>query len=157
MLIDMWWHDRCNGRRDGWPHVATKWEMVVPNAFALGQPQGQEAKPSYYRQSLHKHKQWYTSTYPCGSAYAYGAWHLSHCGHILHIPTTFEAIHHLVGVSFFFTPCMAYIFLVIRVPALIATTIHPAAWCMLMPPILILELKIYGQWLSRGEWRLCKP
>lgn len=34
--------------------------------------------------------------------------------------------------------------------------LHPAIWCAFMIPYFILELKIYGQWLSGGKRRLCK-
>lgn len=78
--------------------------------------------------------------------------------YLLKIIFYFEAVrreyHHPVRVNFFFAPWIAGMFLVIGVPPLVATAIHPAAWCVLMAPILILELKIYGQWLSGGERRL---
>ncbi|KAJ7518715.1 hypothetical protein O6H91_20G004700 [Diphasiastrum complanatum] len=64
--------------------------------------------------------------------------------------------HHPVRVNFFFAPWIAAMFLAIGVPPVIATTIHPAIWCVFMAPIFLLELKIYGQWLSGGERRLSK-
>lgn len=72
----------------------------------------------------------------------------------------FEAVrreyHHPVRVNFFFAPWIAALFLAIGVPPRIATSFHPAVWCCFMLPIFLLELKIYGQWLSGGQRRLSK-
>ncbi|XP_052170815.1 guard cell S-type anion channel SLAC1 isoform X2 [Diospyros lotus] len=73
----------------------------------------------------------------------------------------FEAVRreyfHPVRVNFFFAPWVVCMFLAIGVPPMIATgVIHPAIWCAFMAPIFVLELKIYGQWLSGGKRRLCK-
>ncbi|CAK9220176.1 unnamed protein product [Sphagnum troendelagicum] len=72
----------------------------------------------------------------------------------------FEAVrrefHHPVRVNFFFAPWIACMFLTIGLPSAIASSIHPAIWCVFMAPLFILELKIYGQWLSGGDRRLSK-
>jgi hypothetical protein len=72
----------------------------------------------------------------------------------------FEAVrrefHHPVRVNFFFAPWIACMFLTIGLPSAIASSIHPATFCVFMAPLFILELKIYGQWLSGGDRRLSK-
>ncbi|KAL0324085.1 UNVERIFIED_CONTAM: Guard cell S-type anion channel SLAC1 [Sesamum calycinum] len=73
----------------------------------------------------------------------------------------FEAVKreyfHPVRVNFFFAPWVVCMFLAIGVPSSIApNTLHPAVWCTFMAPIVFLDLKIYGQWLSGGKRRLCK-
>lgn len=72
----------------------------------------------------------------------------------------FEAVRreydHPVRVNFFFAPWIACMFLAIGVPPHVTTTLHPAIWCVFMTPILCLELKIYGQWMSGGSRRLSK-
>mgnify|MGYP000005147782 FL=1 len=72
----------------------------------------------------------------------------------------FEAVrreyHHPVRVNFFFAPWIACMFLTLGIPPRIATSIHPAVWGIFTTPILLLELKIYGQWLSGGARRLSR-
>ncbi|GJT61696.1 guard cell S-type anion channel SLAC1 [Tanacetum coccineum] len=73
----------------------------------------------------------------------------------------FEAIRreyfHPVRINFFFAPWVVCMFLAIGAPPMIAQTpLHPAIWCAFMIPYFLLELKIYGQWLSGGKRRLCK-
>lgn len=73
----------------------------------------------------------------------------------------FEAVKreyfHPVRVNFFFAPWVVCMFLAIGAPSSIAPdTLHPAIWCAFMAPIVFLDLKIYGQWLSGGKRRLCK-
>ncbi|KAA8522309.1 hypothetical protein F0562_012982 [Nyssa sinensis] len=73
----------------------------------------------------------------------------------------FEAVKreyfHPVRVNFFFAPWVVCMFLAIGAPSIIAPErLHPAIWCTFMAPIFILEIKIYGQWLSGGKRRLCK-
>lgn len=75
----------------------------------------------------------------------------------------FEAVrrefHHPVRVNYFFTPWISAMFLAQGVPAAAATAsslVGPALWVILMVPIVALELKLYGQWLSGGERRLSK-
>lgn len=73
----------------------------------------------------------------------------------------FEAVRreyfHPVRVNFFFAPWIACMFLAIGVPpALAPSQPNPAVWCAFIAPVFLLELKIYGQWLSGGKRRLCK-
>ncbi|XP_024518750.1 guard cell S-type anion channel SLAC1 [Selaginella moellendorffii] len=72
----------------------------------------------------------------------------------------FEAVrrefYHPVRINFFFAPWVCGMFLTLGVPPTIAASIHPAAWLVFMSPLVVLELKIYGQWLSGGERRLSK-
>ncbi|KAH9329554.1 hypothetical protein KI387_001662, partial [Taxus chinensis] len=66
--------------------------------------------------------------------------------------------YHPVRVNFFFAPWIVCMFLTIGVPPLITEIddIHPSLWCIFMTPVFLLELKIYGQWLSGGKRRLSK-
>lgn len=72
----------------------------------------------------------------------------------------FEAVrreyYHPVRVNFFFAPWIALLFLALGVPQSVSTTLHSSLWYVLMTPILCLELKIYGQWMSGGQRRLSK-
>lgn len=78
----------------------------------------------------------------------------------LKITFFFEAVrreyYHPVRVNFFFAPWVACLFLAIGVPARVSRDLHFAWWYVLMAPILCLELKIYGQWMSGGQRRLSK-
>ncbi|XP_048567381.1 S-type anion channel SLAH2-like [Triticum urartu] len=79
--------------------------------------------------------------------------------YLLKVVFYFEAVrrefHHPVRVNFFFAPWVACLFLVKGVP-LPEWEIHHVFWYLLMAPILCLDLKIYGQWMSSGERRLSK-
>ncbi|KAH7405240.1 hypothetical protein KP509_15G062200 [Ceratopteris richardii] len=55
--------------------------------------------------------------------------------------------------SIYICKCWFY-FQAVKPPPRIATTIHPIVWCVLVSPLLVLELKVYGQWLSGGKRRL---
>ncbi|KAL5230916.1 hypothetical protein ABZP36_029692 [Zizania latifolia] len=72
----------------------------------------------------------------------------------------FEAVsreyYHPIRVNFFFAPWIACLFVVIGVPSSVATTLPHWLWYALMAPVLCLELKIYGQWMSGGQRRLSK-
>ncbi|KAI3710937.1 hypothetical protein L2E82_40733 [Cichorium intybus] len=73
----------------------------------------------------------------------------------------FEAIRreyfHPVRINFFFAPWVVCMFLAIGAPPMVSQNkLHPALWCAFMIPYFLLELKIYGQWLSGGKRRLCK-
>ncbi|WVZ97066.1 hypothetical protein U9M48_042628 [Paspalum notatum var. saurae] len=79
----------------------------------------------------------------------------------LKIAFFFEAVrreyYHPIRVNFFFAPWIACLFLAIGVPPSVATTGLPRwLWYALMAPVLVLELKIYGQWMSGGQRRLSK-
>ncbi|KAF1001468.1 hypothetical protein AG4045_003254, partial [Apium graveolens] len=81
--------------------------------------------------------------------------------YILKIVFYFEAVrreyYHPIRVNFFFAPWIALLFLALGVPPSLTKDLHQALWYVLMTPILILELKIYGQWMSGGQRRLSKP
>ncbi|KAK9292395.1 hypothetical protein L1049_020362 [Liquidambar formosana] len=72
----------------------------------------------------------------------------------------FEAVRreyfHPIRINFFFAPWISFLFLVIGLPPSVATNPHAALWYILMAPIICLELKIYGQWMSGGQRRLSK-
>lgn len=72
----------------------------------------------------------------------------------------FEAIrreyYHPVRVNFFFAPWIALLFLALGAPPSLAEYLHPSLWYALMTPIICLEIKIYGQWMSGGRRRLSK-
>ncbi|KAJ8752907.1 hypothetical protein K2173_008642 [Erythroxylum novogranatense] len=72
----------------------------------------------------------------------------------------FEAIrreyYHPIRVNFFFAPWIALLFLALGVPPHVTKNLPQALWYILMTPILLLELKIYGQWMSGGQRRLSK-
>ncbi|KAL5718746.1 hypothetical protein ACHQM5_011616 [Ranunculus cassubicifolius] len=72
----------------------------------------------------------------------------------------FEAIrreyYHPIRANFFFAPFIALLFLALGSPPSIVQNLHPSLWYILMTPILILDLKIYGQWMSGGQRRLSK-
>ncbi|XP_062227438.1 S-type anion channel SLAH2-like [Phragmites australis] len=72
----------------------------------------------------------------------------------------FEAVrreyYHPIRVNFFFAPWIACLFLAIGVPELVAASLPQWLWYVLMAPIVCLELKIYGQWISGGQRRLSR-
>ncbi|PUZ58777.1 hypothetical protein GQ55_5G535100 [Panicum hallii var. hallii] len=72
----------------------------------------------------------------------------------------FEAVrreyYHPIRVNFFFAPWIACLFLAIGVPDLVAASLPHWLWYVLMAPIVCLELKIYGQWISGGQRRLSR-
>ncbi|CAL0300694.1 unnamed protein product [Lupinus luteus] len=80
--------------------------------------------------------------------------------YLLKIILYFEAVrreyYHPIRVNFFFSPWIALLFLALGVPPSIAKNLPPALWYILMAPLVCLELKIYGQWMSGGERRLSK-
>lgn len=72
----------------------------------------------------------------------------------------FEAVrrgyYHPTRVNFFFAPWIGLLTLAIGVPRSVATELPHWLWYALMAPLLCLELKIYGQWMSGGRLRLSK-
>ncbi|KAL6132094.1 hypothetical protein ACLB2K_070465 [Fragaria x ananassa] len=82
------------------------------------------------------------------------------CIYLLKIIFYFEVVRreyfHPIRINFFFSPFIALLFLAIGVPPSISSNLHPALWYILMAPLLCLELKIYGQWMSGGQRRLSK-
>ncbi|OEL21922.1 S-type anion channel SLAH3 [Dichanthelium oligosanthes] len=79
--------------------------------------------------------------------------------YLLKVVFYFEAVrrefYHPIRVNFFFAPWIACLFLVKGVPQPVST-IHHVVWYMLMAPLFILDLKMYGQWMSGGDRRLSK-
>ncbi|KAL4574790.1 hypothetical protein LXL04_021628 [Taraxacum kok-saghyz] len=80
--------------------------------------------------------------------------------YLLKMVLYFEAVrreyYHPIRVNFFFAPWIALLFLAIGVPSSMVTNLPHFLWYILMTPFLILELKIYGQWMSGGQRRLSK-
>ncbi|CAN6331834.1 unnamed protein product [Urochloa humidicola] len=79
--------------------------------------------------------------------------------YLLKVVFYFEAVrrefHHPIRINFFFSPWIACLFLVKGIPAPV-WTVHHVVWYALMAPLLVLDLKVYGQWMSGGEWRLSR-
>ncbi|CAL4975211.1 unnamed protein product [Urochloa decumbens] len=79
--------------------------------------------------------------------------------YLLKVVFYFEAVrrefYHPIRANFFFAPWIACLFLVLGAPRLVAE-MHHGVWYALMAPIFVLELKIYGQWMSGGQRRLSK-
>ncbi|KAL3653584.1 hypothetical protein CASFOL_003265 [Castilleja foliolosa] len=80
--------------------------------------------------------------------------------YILKIIFYFEAVrreyYHPIRVNFFFAPFIAFLFLALGVPPSVTKALHESLWYVLMTPFFILEIKIYGQWMSGGQRRLSK-
>ncbi|KAL5173635.1 S-type anion channel SLAH3 [Glycine soja] len=80
--------------------------------------------------------------------------------YLLKIILYFEAVrreyYHPIRVNFFFAPWIALLFLALGVPPSVTKDLLHVLWYILMTPILCLELKIYGQWMSGGQRRLSK-
>ncbi|KAK8503888.1 hypothetical protein V6N12_019058 [Hibiscus sabdariffa] len=80
--------------------------------------------------------------------------------YLLKVILYFEAVrreyYHPIRVNFFFAPWVALLFLALGVPPSVASSLPVALWYVLMTPLLCLELKIYGQWMSGGQRRLSK-
>ncbi|XVF50915.1 hypothetical protein PTKIN_Ptkin04bG0142000 [Pterospermum kingtungense] len=80
--------------------------------------------------------------------------------YILKVILYFEAVrreyYHPIRVNFFFAPWISLLFLALGVPPSVASNLPVPLWYVLMIPILCLELKIYGQWMSCGQRRLSK-
>ncbi|KAF8659632.1 hypothetical protein HU200_058389 [Digitaria exilis] len=74
----------------------------------------------------------------------------------------FEAVrreyYHPIRVNFFFAPWITCLYLAISVPHALtwAARLPHWLWYLLMAPLLVLALKIYGQWMSGGQRRLSK-
>ncbi|CAL5367410.1 unnamed protein product [Camellia sinensis] len=72
----------------------------------------------------------------------------------------FEAVrreyYHPIRVNFFFAPWIVLLFLALGVPPSVTQNLPSSLWYILMTPIICLELKIYGQWMSGGQRRLSK-
>ncbi|KAI5020619.1 hypothetical protein ZWY2020_045507 [Hordeum vulgare] len=79
--------------------------------------------------------------------------------YLLKVVFYFDAVrrefHHPFRVNFFFAPCITWLILIKCLPCP-NWEIHQVVWYLLMAPILCLDLKIYGQWMSCGDRRLSK-
>ncbi|XP_042506313.1 S-type anion channel SLAH3-like [Macadamia integrifolia] len=73
---------------------------------------------------------------------------------IFYLEAVRREYYHPIRVNFFFAPWIASLFLAISLPPMVARNIHEAIWYILMFPILCLDLKIYGQWMSGSHRRL---
>ncbi|GLJ08010.1 hypothetical protein SUGI_0079450 [Cryptomeria japonica] len=62
-----------------------------------------------------------------------------------------------VRVNYFFVPWIAGILLMLGLPSDIAPDkVQPIPWCIFMAPTVVLELKIYGQWFTKGKRSLAR-
>nr|UWV48923.1 SLAC1-like protein 1 [Picea abies] len=61
-----------------------------------------------------------------------------------------------VRVNYFFAPWISSMFLVLGFPPIADKLINPLLWCAFAAPVIVLELKIYGQWFSGAERMLSK-
>lgn len=59
-----------------------------------------------------------------------------------------------VRVNYFFIPWISCMLLALGVPRSVATSIHPSLFFLFIIPVLMLEIKIYGQWFMGGKTRL---
>ncbi|KAG4118401.1 hypothetical protein ERO13_D11G013500v2 [Gossypium hirsutum] len=80
--------------------------------------------------------------------------------YLLKVILYFEAVrreyYHPIRVNFFFAPWISLLFLSLGLPPSVSSNLPEPLWYILMTPILCLELKIYGQWMSGGQRRLSK-
>ncbi|KAK4489590.1 hypothetical protein RD792_005402 [Penstemon davidsonii] len=80
--------------------------------------------------------------------------------YVLKVIFYFEAVRreycHPIRVNFFFAPWTTFLFLALGIPSSISPTLHVSLWYVLMTPILLMELKIYGRWMSGSTRRLSK-
>ncbi|CAF2150418.1 unnamed protein product [Brassica rapa] len=63
---------------------------------------------------------------------------------------------HPIRVNFFFAPLISVLFIALGIPHSITSNLPSMLWYFLMAPVLFLEMKIYGQWMSGGQRRLSK-
>ncbi|KAH6828173.1 SLAC1-like protein 3 [Perilla frutescens var. hirtella] len=78
---------------------------------------------------------------------------------IFYLEAVRREYHHPIRVNFFFAPWISLLFLALGIPPSICKTLTQLPkplWYILMSPIFLLELKIYGQWMSGGQRRLSK-
>ncbi|CAI0460373.1 unnamed protein product [Linum tenue] len=63
-----------------------------------------------------------------------------------------EFLHH-VGVNYLFAPWISWLLLLLSSPTFLSpeTTPFHALWCVFAGPILALDVKIYGQWFTKGK------
>ncbi|XP_065876746.1 S-type anion channel SLAH1-like [Euphorbia lathyris] len=58
---------------------------------------------------------------------------------------------HPVGVNYLFAPWISWLLLLQSSPFLFLTPYYPLLCCLFLLPILLLDLKIYGQWFIKGK------
>ncbi|ERN04571.1 S-type anion channel SLAH2 [Amborella trichopoda] len=75
---------------------------------------------------------------------------------LFYIEAVRREYYHPIRVNFFFAPWIALMFLALSMPPALSRKLHGSIWYVLMAPIFILELKIYGQWMSGSQRRLSK-
>jgi tellurite resistance protein TehA-like permease len=83
-------------------------------------------------------------------------WALYACKVVFYFEAVRREYYHPIRVNFFFAPWIACLFLAIGVPDAVASSLPHWLWYVLMAPIVCLELKIYGQWISGGQRRLSR-
>nr|XP_034596970.1 S-type anion channel SLAH2-like isoform X3 [Setaria viridis] len=83
-------------------------------------------------------------------------WALYACKVVFYFEAVRREYYHPIRVNFFFAPWIACLFLAIGVPDAVAASLPHWLWYVLMAPIVCLELKIYGQWISGGQRRLSR-
>ena len=80
--------------------------------------------------------------------------------YLLKIIVYFEAVrreyYHPIRVNFFFAPWITLLLLGVALPPSLYKYRHHAHWYILMVPIFLLDLKIFGQWISGSQRRLSK-
>ncbi|KAE8075678.1 hypothetical protein FH972_014372 [Carpinus fangiana] len=65
-----------------------------------------------------------------------------------------EFFHH-VGVNYLFAPWISWLLLLQSSRLIVPTTIYyQVFWCASVLPIVVLDVKIYGQWFTKGPWLL---
>ncbi|KAH9290585.1 hypothetical protein KI387_034702 [Taxus chinensis] len=77
------------------------------------------------------------------------------------VPFLFEIVqkeyNDRVRVNYLFIPWIAGMLLRMGLPSHIAPNkVHPVLWCIFMTPITLSELKIYGQWFTKGKRSLAR-
>ncbi|KAL6627148.1 hypothetical protein ACP70R_030874 [Stipagrostis hirtigluma subsp. patula] len=78
------------------------------------------------------------------------------CKVVFYLEAVRREYYHPVRANFFFAPWIACLFLAIGVPEQVAASLPGWLWYVLMAPIVCLELKIYGHWISGGQRRLSR-
>ncbi|XP_057815331.1 S-type anion channel SLAH3 [Cryptomeria japonica] len=76
---------------------------------------------------------------------------------VFHFETVRMEYFDRVRVNYFFVPWIAGMLLRLGLPSNIAPdNVHPVVCCIFMVPIAVLELKIYGQWFTKGKRSLAR-
>ncbi|KAJ6838710.1 putative S-type anion channel SLAH1 [Iris pallida] len=69
-----------------------------------------------------------------------------------HLPLVRVEFSHHIGVNYLFVPWIASLFLLQSTPFLRPqATLYAVLWWVFSIPILILDIKIYGQWFTKGK------